>query len=343
MPGTAGGVTPSRRRDAAVLIGLTLLLLLVAAARLLVGEPIPRLESGTIDWPRFTDYLAIRRDRLLIGAIVGAALGISGALFQALLRNPLASPYILGISSGAALGVMLAWSGLLGAIGGGVFGTHTAAFAGALATMGVVYLLGQRGGWIDPLGLLLIGVIVNAINSAAIMFLNYLAPQGQRSDLVQWMMGYLNDDVGLMAVGVVGSLTLGGGVLAAWLGPAMDVASFSDEEAHGLGLHLPRLRVGLFALAGLLTSATVVLAGPIGFVGLVGPHAVRLLLGPRHRPLIAGAALAGAALLVGADAAVKAFDAYVRPIGLLPIGAVTALIGGPAFIAMLRPRLGGGP
>jgi len=319
---------------------LTLSLLAAGAARLLIGEDVPVTSAGDVDWLMLQQYLELRLDRLVAGATVGAALGVSGVLLQALLRNPLASPYILGISSGAALGVMVAWAGWLSMLG--EMATHTAAFTGAIVTMLVVYTLGQRRGWIDPLGLLLVGVIVNAINGAAIMFIHTLAPQGHRSGIFSWMMGYLNQDASTAEVVTIAVITLIGIVIALVLGRSLDVATLSDAEARSLGLNLKGLRLFVFGLAGLLTAMSVALAGPIGFVGLIGPHLVRLLVGPRHRVVVIGSALAGAALVVGADAAVKAFDVYVERVGLLPIGAVTALIGGPTFILMLRPRMGRG-
>jgi iron complex transport system permease protein len=322
---------PSRK--AIVLFTLAALLVLAAVARLLIGETI-----GIPGWTVFQ----LRAQRLVIGISVGAALAVSGAMLQSLLRNPLASPYILGISSGAALGVMI--STLLSAFG--VLGTaaavalgadHTAAVVGALATMAVVYILGQKRGWVDPIGLLLVGVIVNSVNGAAIMFINYMTPHGLRPELALWMMGYFNDNAGWSAILVVLAITIVGTGIGIALGRAMDVAGFSDPEAQSLGLNLRLLRLGLFALAGLLTAGTVVLAGPIGFVGLICPHLVRLLMGPAHRPLVLGSALAGATLIVAADTIIKLADIGQ---GLMPVGVLTALIGGPVFLWMLRHQLG---
>ncbi len=339
--------SPKRKRlsrSATIFVALGVALLGVSAARLAIGEPIPRLGDGAIDWDKLGAYLSFRTDRLLIGLFVGSALAVSGALLQALLRNPLASPYILGISSGAALGVVVgAW--LAGANVMGIviltqgLAQHLAAVVGAIGVMAVVYALAQRRGWVDPLGLLLIGVIVNAINGAAIMFFTYLISPLEKAKMAEYMMGVLNVNAPLPLILSVGGVLVGGMAIAASLGRAMDVATLSDDEASALGLHLRGLRLGLFALAGLLTAGTVVLAGPIGFVGLIAPHIVRLLLGPAHRPLIAGSALVGAMLLVGADTAVKAIDAYVHPIGLLPVGILTALLGGPVFLWMLRRSL----
>jgi iron complex transport system permease protein len=339
-------------RPTVVLVALLLLLIAVSLLRLVVGEPIPRTEAGEIDWPLLWTYVSLRRDRLIIGLVVGAGLSVSGALLQALLRNPLASPYILGVSSGAAVGVMLSLLlGWLGVVGGTAMisgSHHAAAFVGALATMLVVYALGQRRGWIDPLGLLLVGVIVNAINGAAIMFINYMVPHGLKPQLALWMMGYFNEALPFdprpwtaafwtSPLTIVGLMVVAGTAVATWLGRAMDVATFSDAEAEAIGVNLRALRLGLFVLAGLMTAGTVVLAGPIGFVGLICPHAVRLMMGPAHRPLMFGSALAGALLLVAADVAIRLTDLGQ---GLMPIGVLTALIGGPVFLWMLRPQLG---
>ena len=337
---------PNWSRTGWTLAGLTLLLRLVAAARLTIGEPIPRLEDDAIDWPAFRDYLSLRLDRVMVGLFVGGALAAAGVLLQALLRNPLASPYILGLSSGAMVGVTLVeYLGFLGLFGAtlALGSTHLGALAGALATMAIVYALGQRRGWIDPLGLLLVGVIVNAVNGALVMFFSYLMPAHLRGEVSLWAMGYFNQNVMVewppWSLIIVGLVTVGGIALAAWFGRAMDLATLSDDEAQSMGLNLRSLRLALFALAGMLTAGSIVLAGPIGFVGLICPHFVRLLIGPSHRPLLVGAALAGAALVIAADGAVKLADVGQ---GLMPLGILTSLIGGPVFLWMLHRRLGGG-
>jgi iron complex transport system permease protein len=316
------------RRCGAVLAGLGGLFVAVSLARLLVGD--------RFGWPEAA-ILEIRAFRLASGLAIGMALATSGVLLQALLRNPLASPYILGLSSGATLGyVLVGFLPLVSWPAAARFGVdQTGAFLGALAVMALVYLLAQRRGWIDPVAVLLVGVVVNAMNGAAIMFLSYVAPPNSRSQMTLWMLGYLAESPSATTVGLVGALTLLGVAAAAVLGRAMDVAVFSASEAHSLGLDLRRLRLSLFVLAGLLTAGSVLLAGPIGFVGLICPHLVRLLIGPRHRPLVVGAALAGGALIVGADTAIKAMSD-----SLIPIGVITALLGGPLFLVLLWPQLG---
>jgi len=322
-------------RATVVLIALGVLLAIACAARLLVG-----VSFGVPGESVFR----LRLDRLLIGLTVGSALAVGGTLLQALLRNALASPYILGISSGAAVGVMAtSYLGGLGVIGTtsavAVGANHLGGVVGALGTLAVVYLLSQKRGFIDPLGLLLVGVVVNAINGAAIMFINYMLPHGQRPNLALWMMGYYNEAVTTGPILAVLGVSVVGIALAALAARAMDVATLSDSEAESVGLNLSALRLGLFGLAGVLTAGTVVLAGPIGFVGLICPHIVRVLVGPGHRVLVIGSALAGATLVIGADVLIRALDFGQ---GLMPIGVLTALVGGPAFLWMLRPRLGRG-
>lgn len=306
-----------------------MLVVAAGAGRLVIGD--------RVGWPVDSDVLAIRVDRLMIGLSVGAALSVSGVLLQALLRNPLASPYVLGVSSGAALGVIVAWAGWLSVTGG--LATHSAAMLGAGLTMLAVYLLAQKRGRVDPIGLILVGVIVNSINGAAIMFLNYLNPHGVRGDMVRWLMGHLDDGVTRSWIITIGVLTLLGTAIAARIGPAMDVASFGDDEAASLGVHLAGLRLVMLGVSGVLTAGSVVLAGPVGFVGLVCPHGVRLVMGPSHRWLVIGSALAGAATVVAADALIK-LASVETGIGLMPLGVLTALIGGPIFLLLLRREIG---
>jgi iron complex transport system permease protein len=168
------------------------------------------------------------------------------------------------------------------------------------------------------------------------MFINYLVPHGQRGQMALWLMGYLNENVSQWTLLTAMAVTGGGIAAATWLGRSMDAASFSDAEARSLGVDLGRLRMWMFVLAGVLTAGAVMLAGPVGFVGLIAPHAVRMVMGPAHRPLIPASALAGVVLVVGADAAIRLLNIGG---GLMPIGIITAIIGGPVFLFMLRGQL----
>lgn len=327
-----------RHRVTAILIGLAVLLLLVAAARLMLG-------ATGFGWPGDSAILALRGNRLVLGLTVGVALALGGVALQSLLRNPLAEPFILGLSTGAGAGIMLQALAIQLApfVVWGIFAFKPiGALAGACIAMGVVYLAGRRHGMIDPLGLLLTGVVLSTINGALIMMGNYLAgPGGLRDDLARWMMGYLNEGVGQETVYGAGLVVVVGFVLLLTHALAMDAASVSDTEARAMGVNLKRLRTLLFLTAGVLAAAAVLLAGPIAFVGLVAPHLGRLLLGPAHAPLLIASALIGATLIVAADLLSAALELWLH-IGLMPIGIFTALVGGIVFLWMLHPQLGRG-
>ncbi len=326
------------RRIVAGLIVFAAVLMAAAAARLWIG-------SSGVGWPSGTHagHIVTERARLLLfAAVVGAALAASGVALQALLRNPLAEPYILGLSTGSGLGIAV--QGFIAAQWAVYAGPNEAgALVGALLTLGVVYLASRRRGVIDRLGLLLTGVVVSTLNGALILLLNHLTPPGmQRENLMYWMMGVLPSRsvgwgdsvaVGICAVGVL---------LLFWQARAIDIATLDDDEAHALGIHHGRLRLLLLLCASGLAASAVVIAGPIAFVGLICPHLARVVLGPSHRGLLVGSVLLGAALLVGASV-VSEWIAYLRPrAGILPVGIFTALVGGPAFLWMLRPKLGRG-
>jgi iron complex transport system permease protein len=283
----------------------------------------------------------IRMLRLLAGLLVGVALAVSGVALQALLRNPLAEPFLLGLSSGAAVGVMVQM--LIGyTLGRMLGGNHVGAVIGAAASMVIVFLASRRHGTIDPLGLLLTGVVLSSVNGAIIMLLQYIVgPGGLKENLARWMMGYIDEGVGTSAVMPLMAMTVGMLALLMWRGRAMDVATLSETEAASIGVNLPRLRTLLFVAASMLAAGAVVVAGPIAFVGLICPHFARLLFGPTHRRLLFASAVLGAMLVVSADT-LSAFLAYRFDVGMLPIGIFTAMLGGPAFLYMLRPQLGRG-
>jgi iron complex transport system permease protein len=313
-------------------ITLLLLALLLAAAmllRLTVGE------GGRLTWPD-AGHLNLRLDRALSALIVGAALAVGGAMLQSLLRNPLASPDLIGAASGAGLAVTASVMLTGGAIDAAAITKGPAAFVGSISALAVVYLLGQRRGFVEPILLVLVGVMISTICGAATMLLLSLMPDGGWSAL-RWTMGALSDDTPRWVLAVVGGLTFAAIIAGVLLARAMDVAALSEEEARSLGIPIEKLRLALFLLSGALTAGAVLIAGPIGFVGLVCPHLVRLLAGPQHRTLIIGSALAGSALILLADSAVRAID---LPTGRLPLGVFAALLGGPLFIAMLRRRTG---
>jgi len=328
------------------IVALAVVALGVITLRLLLERPL----GGTIAlaWPDAT-ILGLRVTAVLCAAIVGISLAVSGTLLQALMRNPLADPFILGVSSGAGLGVMAtlllaalvdsgratipAW--LESALAGG--GVVVPAAVGGLLALAIVQALGLRRGGPDPLALVLAGVVVSAICGALVMLMQHLVPHGVRGDLAVWMMGRIPEAADPRLLWVAGILALGGAAAGMVLGRAMDAATFGDDEAHSLGLSLGRLRIVLATVAGVLAASSVALAGPIAFVGLIAPHTARLVVGARHGPLVLGAAFCGVALLVGADCLRQVVDLGG---GRMPVGIFTALVGGPLFLWLLRSGRG---
>jgi iron complex transport system permease protein len=268
----------------------------------------------------------LRLPRALAAFAVGALLAVAGALMQVLLRNPLADPYVLGVSGGAAVGALgalligaAAWSG-------------PAAFAGALVSTALVFAIArsdaERFAW-APTRLLLTGVVVAAGWGALIALLLALAPAAQVKGMVYWLLG----DLAGAASGVPALVVLAF-VLAAALALARDLNALSRgaQDAAALGVDVRRVALALYALAALATSAAVTAAGSIGFVGLVVPHATRLVLGNDQRLLLPAAALAGGTLLVMADTAARTLVAPLE----LPVGVLTAMLGVPAFLWLLH-------
>jgi len=288
------------------------------------------------------EILSIRAERAGLAALVGAALGVAGVLLQALLRNPLASPDLMGLSAGATAAVMLsflvgAWIGLGSIPAWGVAGP---AIAGSFGALLVVYWLSQQRGLIEPVTMLLAGVVVAIIAGSLAMLIRHMLPAGMMSGVTSgWMLGEISEEFGWPAVWIMLALLLPAILWISAKGRLLDAATLSDDEARSLGVGLGGLRLLLFSGAGILTAATVVIAGPIGFVGLVAPHAARMLLGPRHATLGLGAALLGAMMLVLADTLASATP--VRG-GRLPTGVVTALTGGPVFLWLLRREMKSG-
>jgi iron complex transport system permease protein len=269
----------------------------------------------------------LRLPRAVLAALVGASLGMAGAAMQGAMRNALAEPYLLGVSGGAAVGAVMAQTfGLADAL------VPLGAFAGAvvavIVALGVARAAPGRG---DPRVLLMAGVIVGAFANAAIMILLAgVAPDVVRNAL-WWMMGSAADARWSTNMSLAGYLVVGGTLLTAWA-RQIDVLALGDDAAAGLGLDVERAARRVYLTASLLAAATVAAAGLIGFVGLVVPHLARAAGWRTHRPLLAGSALAGAGLVVVADLAARTIRAPAE----LPLGAVTAVLGVPFFLARLR-------
>jgi len=281
-----------------------------------VGQTIPIMVVWTLRIPRVT--LAI---------LVGAGLGMSGAALQGTMRNPLAEPYLLGVSGGAAVGAVL---GLMFGLGAALL--PLAAFAGAivavLAAFFVAHAAGARG---DPRVLLMAGVGVGAFANAAIMVVLANAEPNTVRNALWWMMGSVGDATWPQIAILAGYVLAGGGALLV-VGRQIDVLALGEDAAAGLGLDVDAAIRRVFFIASLLAAATVSAAGLVGFVGLVVPHLVRAAGVRRHRALLVGSAITGATLVVLADL----LGRVLRPPSELPLGAVTALIGVPFFLAKLR-------
>lgn len=272
----------------------------------------------------------VRLPRVILAAIVGAALACSGVVLQAILRNPLADPYILGISSGAGLGVITAvLCGVTWSFWGGspiaVF-----AFAGALATVWLVWTIGHLAGKSQVTSLLLAGVVINAFLSAVIMFLTSVAKSEQVYSTILWLMGNITEKSRL-TLWISAGCILAGITGLFHVSHKLNILTFGDHEARGLGVDTARTKVLAFGLAAFVTATAVSLSGLIGFVGLIIPHAVRLMLGPDHRQVLPICAIVGSGFLVTADTLARVIVAPAQ----LPVGVVTAIAGGPFFLVLL--------
>jgi iron complex transport system permease protein len=274
--------------------------------------------------------LRVRLPRVALAAVVGASLALAGVLFQALLRNPLADPYVLGVSGGAALGGILALS-LGGGFGLGYAAVPPAAFAGAVATTLLLYALAGGRARVSATQILLTGVVFNAFASAAIVFLASVAGLSEGASIFLWLIGSLSASREGIALWV--ALFLAGGLACALpLARGLNLLTLGEDSARQLGIDVDRERRVLLLATSLMVGAAVSAAGLIGFVGLIVPHLLRLVLGPDHRLLVPAAALSGAAFLVLCDTAARTLLGARE----LPVGAVTALAGGPLFLWLLR-------
>jgi len=334
-------VTRSLGSRLATTIGLFGLLAIVAiaGAPLIGSTPISlrRAFDRSVPFSENVDaqiFFVARLPRTLAGALVGATLAAAGVVFQGLLRNPLATPFTLGVSAGAALGAMLAitfgWSLGWAALPA----PAVASFVGSLAAVGVVYLLARgrhRGLSTDVL--LLAGVTMNAFFSALILFVQYFADFAETYRILRWLMGDL--DISSYQP-IVTALPLVAVAFAAfaWLARPLNLLSLGPESASTRGLDVGRAQRIAFVSASIATGAAVSVGGPVGFVGIIIPHLVRLLVGSDHRLVVPASALFGAAFLIACDVVARTVMSPVE----LPVGVITALIGGPFFLWLLVRR-----
>ncbi len=325
-PQRVGGVLALLTLIVAASLGLGLVL---GASSLSLAD-VARALAGDADAVTTDIVWRVRLPRVALAATVGGALATSGVLFQALLRNPLADPFVLGVSGGAALGA-IALLALGPALGLGYAAVPPAAFAGAVVTLLMLLAVAGPSGRLSPTTLLLTGVVFNAFASAAIVFLASLAGFAEGARIFVWLIGNLSDARGELVAWVAAFLALGL-ACALPLGRALNLLALGEESATLLGVDAERVKRVLLLATSLMVGAAVAAAGLVGFVGLIIPHLLRLLLGPDHRLLVPACALGGAAFLVLCDALARSLPGGRE----LPVGALTALAGGPAFLWLLR-------
>jgi iron complex transport system permease protein len=274
----------------------------------------------------------IRLPRVIMAAIVGASLATVGAALQALFRNPLAEPFTLGVSGGASLGASIAIALGLGVNVAGVPIIFIAAFLGAALSVVLVYRLARSaGGVMLPGALLLAGVVINLCASACVLVIQYLADYNRALQILRWLVGSL-DVVGFGLVWRMLIFLIPGWIILGAYGRDLNLLATGEESAASLGVDVPRTERIVFVASSLIVGVTVSVGGAIGFVGLIVPHAARLLFGQDVRVLLPASFLLGAAFLVLADTLARA---VISP-GELPVGAITALLGGPVFLLLMR-------
>lgn len=335
----SGDVRSTLRRTLVIVASLALALVCVVLAASLIGSE--RLPAGPSLCAIFTAgsdscgltiqqssiLFSIRIPRILLGATVGASLAAAGAGYQSLLRNPLAEPYLLGISNGAAVGTMIA----LVFFGTQEWSRPVMAFAGALTSTFVVYRLARGRAGASTERLILAGVIVTTFLSSAIVFITTLMDATRIRSFTFWLLGDLSGTTGsLLTVAIVGVLV--GTFVLAIHSRSLNLMMLGERDAFDLGVEVGRVRIFVFLAASLMVGSSVAASGSVGYVGLVVPHLVRLSFGSDNRTVILATALAGALFVVVADTAARTIIAPRE----LPVGAITALIGAPLFIYLLK-------
>jgi len=289
----------------------------------------------SLTWP----VLELRLGRLIAAALVGAGLSVGGMALQAILRNPLAEPYLLGISSGAGVGVLLGMATVgffpiwMISIPAPVF-----AFFGAMVTCVVVYLIAQQRGRLNAQSLILSGVIVNVFNGAVMLTINLYISRYQIVEFSQWMMGEINELTSPVTLGICAGCILVGWFWLFLRSAAYNALALGDDVARSMGVSVGQLRIETFVFVSLMAGASVALAGPIGFVGLIIPHISRLLLRADFRVLMITSGFIGAIFLMIVETTCYALAPSLQ-VASIPVGIVTALCGGPFFLMLLRRGL----
>jgi iron complex transport system permease protein len=330
-------VSSPGRGAQAVLLTALLFVLAVALAVLLGTEPISLVRA--LSDPASLDHAIVmeaRLPRVLLGAVAGGGLAMVGVAFQSILRNPLAEPYVLGVSGGAAVGATAAI--LVGLTGATVYGASLvplAALAGGLAATAFVYALARSGGRLTGTSMLLAGVVVNAIAAAAITFAKTLVSATQAQELLIWLMGFL-DVPSRLSLGFVTFYVAVGAAVLLRDAARFNLLALGSEGAAHLGVDVEALERRTFLACSCVVGAIVSVTGLIGFVGLIVPHGLRRLFGPDVRGLLPASLFGGAAMLVSCDLLSRLLFRWIHTEP--PVGAVTALVGGPVFLVILWRR-----
>ncbi len=314
-------------KTGALLLAVLLVAIVIAAASLGAAH-VSWSKAFSGDETARAVLIRIRLSRVVVAALIGATLAVAGVTFQTLLRNPLADPFILGVSGGAACGAAVVTALGLARVPGLV---PAVAFAGACGATIAVFLVARRRGRTDTTRLLLSGLILNALFSAIILIAFALAPASDMSSALRWMMGSLagaswNDAILLGAMFAVATVTL------VFIANDLRMLAFGEDDARAHGVDVERVKLIGFGAASIVTGAAVAVSGIIGFVGLLVPHLVRLIWRRDYRFLLPLCALAGPTLLVASDTLARVAIAPVE----LPVGAITALLGVPFFLSLLR-------
>lgn len=324
---------PLQTRLLKLIVLLVLLLAASTAIALAVGRQRLDLTALWSDPFARTLFFRLRLPRVLLGLLIGGSLAVTGAALQALFRNPLAEPYTLGVSGGGALGasvaIALGWTARIA----GIPFLFIASFAGAILAVTLVRVIARTGAIVLPGALLLAGVVVNLISAAAVLTIQYVVDPSSALRILRWIIGSL-DIVGLEPVGRMFLLLLPAWIALLALSRQLHLLAIDEDTAGTLGVNVARCELAVHLLSSFIVGVTAATGGAIAFVGLIVPHAVRLLFGEDLRIVLPGSLLMGAAFLVLADALARTLLSS----GELPVGAITGLLGGPAFLWLLRRR-----
>ncbi|HPV03771.1 MAG TPA: iron ABC transporter permease [Myxococcota bacterium] len=276
-----------------------------------------------------------RLPRTILGASVGASLAAAGLAFQAILKNPLADPYVIGVAGGSAIGGTLAMTLPIAAVAGQAGVSILAFVFGLVAIAGTWWLSKDSRGRINVWEVLLVGVIFNTFASAVIMFMKSVVRAQKAQEMLMWLMGTLSSDVrGPVAVSMSVGMTIVGSIILFRQAPALNALAVGEEDAASVGVDTASTTRTVLVAGSLLVASAVSVAGMIGFVGLIVPHGVRVLVGSDHRFAIPASILSGASFLVLADVATRIlFPVFETE---APVGVMTAIIGGPVFVWLLR-------